>query len=266
MNNAKISLANITHDIVKLPTRTLIYGLDGIGKSTWASQAPNPIFICTEQGATRIKVSKFPLCGTWTDILDSLRALCREEHEYKTIVIDSADWAQALAIEYVVTRDYAGDMASFDAYGRGYKVMMTEWIKFLSALDYVRQAKNMEVILIAHSVVRTFKNPAGDDYDKYESNLHSGQSTSIWAKTKEWSDIVLFANYHVVVKKNNAKAQKGKGVMVSGDGARICHAAPSASWDAKVRAGWYLPAQFPLNQSEFRNYLQKGGNKNGVES
>ena len=115
----------------------------------------------------------------------------------------------------------------------------------------------MEIILIAHAIVRTFKNPVGDDYDRYESNLHSGQSTNIWAKTKEWSDIVLFANYEIKIRKENPKATKGKGVLIAGEGGRVCHAAPSASWDAKVRAGWNLPVQFSLSQSEFRKHLEK---------
>lgn len=263
---SQMSLASVTSGVMKLPTRTLIYGLDGIGKTTWAADAPVPIFIPTEEGATRVAVAKFPLCRSWKDVLNALRTLYSENHDYKTVVLDSADWAQALAIEHIVTRDYQGDMAAFDAYGRGYKVVMTEWRNFLGALDSVRRKKDMEVILIAHAVVRTFKNPSGDDFDKYESNLHTGQSTSIWARTKEWCDILLFANYQLVVKKADPRAQKGKAVMLAGDGARVCHAAPSASWDAKVRAGWSLPAQFPLNQSQFRKYLEKDGDEHAIQS
>jgi hypothetical protein len=252
-----MSLDQIITEVQNLPSRTLLYGIDGIGKTTWAADAPAPIFVCTEEGATRVPVPKFPLCSNWSEILDCLRVLCREQHDYKTLVLDSADWAQALAIKFVCERDYGSDMGAFDSYGRGYKAVLMEWIKLLSALDHLRRTKGMEIIVIAHAVVRTFKNPMGDDYDKYESNLHSGQSTSIWAKTKEWADMVLFASYEVLVRKDNAKAPKGKGIMVAGDGSRVCHAAPSASWDAKVRAGWSLPAKFQLDQAIFRNHLNK---------
>ena len=261
---SKPSLASVTSDVMKLPTRTLLYGTDGIGKSTFASKAPKPIFVPTEEGATRIPVAKFPLCRSWTDVLGSLRALYVEDHEYRTLVLDSADWAQTLATTHIVKQDYGGDITAFDAYGRGYKGVMAEWLRLLSALDHLRRTKNMEIILLVHSVVRVFRNPSGDDFDKFESNLYSGQSTSIWAKTKEWCDIVLFANYQVVVRKDNTKATKGKGVMLAGEGARVCHAAPSASWDAKVRAGWSLPEQFPLSQQKFREYLEMKGDHNAV--
>ena len=116
--------------------------------------------------------------------VSALRSLCIEEHEYKTVVLDSADWAQALAQQHVIDEEYDGDVEKFDAYGRGYKSLMREWIKLLQALDYVHKRKGMEVILIAHAVVRPFRNPTGDDYDRYESNLLSSQNTSLWAKTK----------------------------------------------------------------------------------
>jgi len=261
-----LSLGSITTGGVQLPPRTLLYGVDGIGKSTFWSQAPSPIFLPTENGVSRIDVPQFPLCETWGSVFNAIRALCLEDHEYKTFVLDSADWAQALAVEHVVEFEYDKDTTKFDAYGRGYKSLMREWIKLLQALDYLHRRKNMEIGLIAHAVVRPFRNPSGDDYDRYESNLLSTQSTSIWAKTKEWCDLVLFANFEVMVKDaNGAKGgpQKGKGVMKRGEGSRVCYAAPAAPWDAKVRAGWTMPERFPLSQETFRKHLNNGQAKEG---
>lgn len=253
---ARMTLANVQNGGTRLLPRTLLYGIDGIGKSTFASQSPSPIFIPTEDGASGIHVPQFPLCESWEDVLACLRSLCREEHQYKTVVLDSADWAQSLAIEHIVARDFAGDMQAFDAYGRGYKMLMQEWLKLLSALDFTRRRMGMEVILISHAVIRTFKNPSGDDYDRYQSNLIDTPSTSVWAKTKEWADIVLFANYEVVVRKDTAKSSKGKGILKAGKGGgRVLHSSPSAAWDAKVRAGWELPERFPLSQEEFRKHI-----------
>ena len=242
----------ITSEAVELPTRTLLYGVDGIGKTTWGAKADKPIFICTEEGATRMTVPKFPLCKTWDDVLVALRLLYKEDHKYKTVVIDSVDWAQTLAVAHVIERDY--DLKSFEAYGKGYKTLMIEWINFLNALDHLRHKRGMDVILIAHAVVRTFKNPLGDDYDRYESNLHNASNTSIWAKTKEWCDIVLFANYSIVVKKDDKKATKGKGIMNTTE-ARVCHSCPSAAWDAKVRAGWSLPDEMPLDYAVYAQHI-----------
>lgn len=257
----QVSLSSITQGGVKLPPRTLMYGTDGIGKSTFWSQAPNPIFIPTEDGATRIDVPQFPLCETWTGVFDALRTLCRDKHGYQTVVLDSADWAQNLALLHVLETDYSGDLDAFENYGKGYRGLMQEWRKLLQALDYLHKRRQMEIALIAHAVVRPFSNPAGDDYDRYESNLRSSQATSIWAVTKEWCDIVLFANFAVTVKEpQGAKdgPKKGKGVMHKGDGSRVCHASPAAAWDAKVRAGWSLPDKFPLDQATFRKHIEEG--------
>ena len=257
--NGRFNLSSVTKGGKASPPRTLLYGVDGIGKSTFAAEAPAAIFVPTEDGATRIQVPQFPLCESWADLFSALRSLCIEEHEYKTVVLDSADWAQALAQQHVIDEEYDGDVEKFDAYGRGYKSLMREWIKLLQALDYAHKRKGMEVILIAHAVVRPFRNPTGDDYDRYESNLLSSQNTSLWAKTKEWCDLVLFATYDVVVntpeKAPPDRPKKGKGVMKRGDDSRVCHAAPAAAWDAKVRAGWSLPEKFPLSQAEFRKHL-----------
>lgn len=259
-----MTLADVSAEAVAMPARVMTYGVDGIGKTTFWSQAPKPIFIPTEDGATRIEVAKFPLCETWDSLLECLRVLCREEHDYQTAVVDSADWAQALAVKFVTDRDFKGNPVDFQDYGRGYRPLIAEWTKFLSALDFLRRTRHMEIALIAHAVASDFKNPEGNDWKIWKSNLHDSEKCSIWAKTKEWVDILLFMNWRVAVRDiegaTKDKAGKGKGVMVQGDTARMCYAGPSAAYCTKVRAGWALPNEFPLSQAEFRNHL------NGKES
>lgn len=259
-------LSSITQGGVKLPPRTLMYGTDGIGKSTFWSQAPDAVFIPTEDGATRLDVPQFPLCKAWDNpdepsLLGSLRSLFAEKHAYKTVVLDSADWAQNLAFEHVLETEYGGNLAAFEDYGKGYRGLMQQWRVLLQAFDHLHKHRGLEIAMIAHAVVRPFNNPAGDDFDRYESNLRSSQATSIWAITKEWCDIVIFANYAVTVKDTEKKGdgpKKGKGVMHRGDGSRMCYTSPAAAWDAKVRAGWTLPEKFPLDQATFRKHITEG--------
>lgn len=252
-----MTLGNVTKGGQRLPARWMLYGVDGIGKSTFASQSPDPIFICTEDGALNIDVPQFPLCESWDDVMACLRELYSQEHHYKTAILDSADWAQALAVRHVTKNEFGDDTQSYEAYGRGAKSLMREWQKFLQALDYLRKKRGMEIGMIAHAIVKAFKNPTGDDYDRYQSNLSDSASTSIWGKTKEWCDIVMFANYDVLVKKDNIKATKGKGLMKQGDNGRVMYTQASAAWDAKVREGWNLPAKMPLSQEVFRSHLTK---------
>ena len=248
------TLDDITVGGVQYPPRMVAYGTDGIGKSTFGSQATNPIFVCTEDGATRLDVPQFPLCKKWEDIFDALRALAKEDHNYQTVVIDTADWAQHLAIEFIIRDEYKDNGAMFDAYGAGYKVLMREWRKFLSALDYLRTKKQMEMILLLHAAIRPFNNPLGDNYDIYKASLVDSPSTSIWGLTKEWADLVLFMNTDIRVRTDSQKANKGKATMMQ---KRYIYSKPSAAYDAKVRAGWDLPDKVDLDYRTFKSRLNQ---------
>jgi hypothetical protein len=238
-----------------MPPRTLLYGVDGVGKSTFAAGAPAPIFVSTEDGATRVQmpdnqfVPQFPLCTEWPDVFAALRTLAAEKHDYKTVVLDSADWAQDLAKAYVVKEECGGDVNKFDDYGKGYKGLHREWVKLLSALDWLHNKKGMEVIMIAHSCVREVKDPSAPAYDRWEPNLISTPSTSIANKAKEWCDIVLFANFDIIVAPGD-DGKKGRGVLKKGE-SRVVYSAPAAGYVSKVRAGWTLPAKFSLDYAAF---------------
>ncbi len=253
-----MSLKNVTTGGSVLPARLFAYGIDGIGKTSFGAEADKVIFVPTEDGCTRVQVPQFPISKSWDELFANIRSLAKEQHDYKTLVLDTADWAQRLAQDHIVKNDFENDLQKFDAYGKGYKVLIAEWTKLLSAFDYLRGSKGMQVILLAHATVKTFKNPSGDDFDQYKANLIDTPSTSILGVTREWADIVLFMNYKVVVKKESVKATKGKGIMANG-GKRVCYSSPSAAYDAKVRAGWNLPAEFDLDYKTYDQHVN--GNK-----
>lgn len=255
-----MTLKDVTVGGIKLPPRIVAYGTDGIGKSTFGSQADNPIFIPTEDGCNEIDVPQFPKCETWESVFDCIRTLAKEKHSYLTGVIDTADWGQHLATDFIIRTEYGGDGSKFDAYGSGYKILMREWRKFLSALDYLRINKGMEIMLLCHASIKKFQNPLGDDYDIYKASLIDTPSTSIWGLTKEWADLVLFMNTKVMVKTASEKATKGKAKMAQ---KRFIFSKPSAAYDAKVRAGWDLPDEFELDYGVFKTHLnsKKKGNK-----
>jgi len=248
----------------QLPPRMVIYGVDGIGKSTFASESPGPIFLPTEDGATRIDVPQFPLAVSWSEVIECLQVLSQQgEHDYQTLVIDSIDWAQHLCVEHVVQGEFDGNTNRFDSYGAGYKALLREMRVLIQWLDHLHKRCGMGIIMIAHSTVKTINNPSGDNYDKYQSTLIDSPSTSIWGMVKEWADIVLFMNREIMVKKDSKTSNKGKGMDT---GRRLCYSAPQAAWDAKVRAGWSLPESFELRYAEFDKHInaqtaQKGTTK-----
>ena len=222
-------------------TRIILYGPEGVGKSTFAAGAPGAIFIGTEGGTSQLDVTRFPAPEAWGDVLEAVRVLTNETHDFKTLVIDTLDWAEPLLWEFICRRDIMKSIEDY-GYGKGYQVALDEWRIFLAAIETMRRAKpSMHVIMLAHSWVKSFKNPAGPDYDRFEMKLNAKAAGLL----KEWSDAVLFAMYETSTAKDEKKRIRG----VDNAGARIVYTERRAAYDAKNR--YSLPGKMPLGWSDF---------------
>jgi hypothetical protein len=222
------------------PIRALLYGVEGIGKSTFAANAPAPIFIGAEDGTAQLDVVRFPSPENWNDVKEAVRELTSAQHDYRTAVIDTLDWAEPLLWEFICQRDKQTNIEAY-GYGKGYTAALDEWRVFVAMLEKLRREQHMNVILVAHSVIKPFKNPEADDFDRYELKLN-GKAAGL---LKEWCDAVLFANYETFAMPD-AKTKRVKGVD---SGARIIHTQRRAAYDAKNRYG--LPETLPLSWQEF---------------
>jgi len=217
------------------PRRVFLYGPEGIGKSTFGAGAPKSIFLEPEAGTTELDVERFPTPPDmgWLDLLEAVHTLTVEDHEYRTLVLDTADKAEALLWSHMCKRDSTPDNKLLHiedyGYGKGYSKAVDEWRVFIAALERLRTAKGMHIIILAHSWVRTFKNPAGDDFDRYEPKLHPKAAGVL----KEWVDAVLFANHDTVAVKDS-KTKRVRGVS---SGARYAFTDYTAAYDAKNRYG-----------------------------
>jgi hypothetical protein len=226
------------------PLRILLAGVEGVGKTTFAAGAPAPIFVGAEDGTDHLDVERFPAVETWREVLDAIHVLTWQAHPYKTLVLDTVDWAEPLLWKFVAERDGEASIESY-GYGKGYAVALAEWQFFTQRLDQLRRAKEMHIILLAHSAIRTFKNPLGDDYDRYELKLHL--KAAAWLK--EWCDCSLFANFETFTEKDDKKRIRGLDT-----GARLIHTERRAAWDAKNRYG--LPESLPLSWQKFYAAVQ----------
>lgn len=222
------------------PKRVLLYGPEGIGKSTFAMGAPSPIFLCPEDGTAELDVARLPEPQNWSDVLAAVKLLATEVHDYKTFVVDTLDWIEPLCWDHVCEREGWKSIET-PGYGKGYVEALNTWRQLISAIDHLRAQRAMHVILLGHSKVATFKNPEGEDYDRYSLKMHEKAGGLL----KEWVDAVLFANYETFVDKAS-KMARGKGLS---SGARVIHTERRAAWDAKNRYG--LPEQMPLSWDEF---------------
>lgn len=216
------------------PPRVLIYGPEGIGKSSFAAQA-KAIFIQTEDGLNNIEADSFPLAKTFKEVADNIQSLLTEDHKYKVVALDSVDWLERLIMTEVCR--LSGKTAIEDlGYGKGWIQVGEIFYSTLAKLNKLREEKGMAIILIAHARMKTFQDPAGESYDRYEPNL----SKQVSPLAREWADDVLFANFRVI-KKTNEKDKR----VVAATSERIIFSSDKPSFLAKTRSG--IPEELPLD-------------------
>ena len=239
-------LAGVEKKRLIAPTRTLLYAAEGIGKSTFASQAPNPIFLGSEDGTATLEVARYPRAlVTSVDVFEALDVLEHEDHAFATVVLDTVDWLEPLVWAHVCAQAGKRSIEDF-GFGRGYVAAQDDWRKLLARFDALRAKRRMHVILLGHSTVRTFNNPEGENFDRYQLKMHEKSAGIL----REWVDCVLFANYETFAVKGD-KAPKAKGVS---SGARVIYTERRAAFDAKNR--YALPEQLPLDWAEYWAAIQ----------
>lgn len=249
----KVGLAAIRSGKRAIPVRMALYGPEGIGKTTFAADAPAPIFLDLEDGSTHLDVARFedPRPSSWPDVLDALDALLRGEHSYKTVVIDTLDRLEAMIWAALCERgDKEGPKDSIEGfgYGKGYAMALDRWRVLLARLDELRAKRDMGVLLVGHTQVKMFKNPAGEDYDRYQLRIHDKAAGLI----KEWCEVVGFGLFETVTRRR-AGDTRAKGAAT---GARILYTHRDAAWDAKTR--YALPERLPFTWSDFAAALAAG--------
>lgn len=212
--------------------RVAIVGTEGVGKSTFASEAPSPIFLASEDGVHHLDVASINPAD-YAGVEAFLKDLLTSEHDFKTLVIDSVDWLEPLIWDSVCA---AHNWTSIEApgYGKGYVAATEIWRELFGMLDDLRAKRGMHIVLIAHSTVRNFSNPVGEDYSRYEVALHKSAS----ALMKQWVDTLMFATYEELTHEQDGRA---KGVAT---GRRVAHTERRAGWDAKSR--WQIPSEITL--------------------
>ena len=221
---------------IPAPVKVVLYGPEGIGKSTFASQFPDPVFIDTEGGTKRLNVARLPAPTSWQMLLDEVAEVARDNVPCGTLVIDTADWAERLCIETVCARFKVKGIEDF-GYGKGYTYAKEEFARLLDALGEVLAA-GKHVVVTAHAQISRFEQPdAVGSYDRWTMKT----SKQVAPLLREWCDMLLFANYKTVVEKAGAGANaKNK----ASGGKRVLYTTHNPCWDAKNRFG--LPDEVPF--------------------
>lgn len=240
-------LKQVQNGILPAPPRTMLYGVHGVGKSTWASQSDGPIFIQTEDGLGQIECAKFPLAEDYAQVITALSELYSEKHDYRTVVVDSLDWLERL-IWAEVCRKRGVESIEDIGYAKGYIFALTQWREVLDGLTALRNERGMAVILIAHCTIEKFENPETDTYDRYVPRLHKHAN----AMLQEWSDAVLFATYKVHTKTVDEGFGRTRAQGI-GSGERIIRTTERPAHVAKNRLN--LPDELPLDYQAYAQHL-----------
>lgn len=244
---------NITRGKIHTAKKVLVYGPEGIGKSTLASRFPDPIFIDTEGSTKNLDVARFDDPSSWQMLLDEIRYVTDNPDACKTLVLDTADWAERLCIKSVCDKYHKDGLEDF-GYGKGYIYVEEAFGEMLNLLTDVTK-RNINVVVTAHAQMRKFEQPEESGaYDRWELNL----SKKVSPLVKEWADMVLFANYKTFVVKVDGKNK------VQG-GNRVIYTSHHACWDAKNR--FDLPDEIPMDYEAIRGVIEDNpdSDKNSVQ-
>lgn len=224
---------------IAAPIRCALYGADGIGKTSFAASAPDPVFLCAESGTAQHDVARLPEPESWMDVLSLVDQLVNEEHDYKTFVVDGLTWLEPVVHQHVCQRAKKKNLAEFD-FGRGYSAALDEWRVFVSKLEQLWRKRNMNIVLLAHAHTANVKNPAGTDYGIICPKLHQAAEGLF----REWVDAVLYAEFQTFEIGGDSKRAK-----VISDGARVMHTQHRGAFRAKNR--YDLPETLPLDWHAF---------------
>lgn len=243
-----MSKYSVTTGVQTAPVKTVLYGPEGIGKSTFASHFPDPVFIDTEGGTKRLDVARLPQPTSWAMLLDEVAEVRKGNVPCSTLVIDTADWAERLCIQAVCARAKVNGIEDF-GYGKGYTYVKEEFSKLLDALEEVLNAGH-NVVVLAHAAITKFEQPdAVGNYDRWSMKT----SKQVAPLLREWCDMLLFANYKTVVEKAGSSPNaKNK----ASGGKRVLYTTHHACWDAKNR--FDLPEEVPFDYASIAHCLPGG--------
>lgn len=229
--------------------KIVIYGVPGIGKTTFAATFPAPILLRFEDGAAALDVPTFPKVAASLQELETALTSLRGAHKFKTLIIDSLDWLEPIVWRYTCAKEGKENIEDF-GYGKGYIKVDEVWRSIQKKIEALR-SNGMHIVTIAHAVPVTYDAPDADPYQRYTLKLHK-RASALWM---EWADMILFLNY----KANIIQSEDGKKAKAKGSGDRVIYTTERPAYQAKSR--WPLDAEILIGKdpswAPFHNQLNE---------
>lgn len=227
---------------IESPYKLLVYGPEGVGKSTFAAAAERPIFLSVESGTDQLDVDRLGAeePRTYDEVLELIDELIKDRGDHRTLAVDTIDWLSHLIEDKVCKANNWKGLADDGAsYGRGSNATQDEWRRFLALLEKLRRERRMNIIMLAHAQVKRFNAPDSEGYDRYQLKM----SPAMASLAKEWCEAVFFAEFETITKRKDGRT---RGIAT---GSRVMRCERTAAYDAKNRLG--LPPELPLDFAAF---------------
>lgn len=236
-----ISLQNISAVTASAAPRILIYGEQGIGKTTLAAEFPDPIFVQVEDGTPGgVALQSFGHLKTFAEVMEAMSALYTDAHNFRTLVLDNLSEFQRLVFAETCARLNVKTIEA-PGYGKGYKEADYVWEDFLKGVNALRRDRAMNIVLIAHSTVERFDDPATQSYSRYSVDLHDRGRAII---AREMDCILLVKQDAAIVE--DAQGFGNKRVRAAAHASRWIYTDSAPGWMAKSR--YDMPDKFPYEK------------------
>ena len=238
-----ISLADVRRVRADLPPRLLIYGPEGMGKTTLASEFPSPVFLQVEDGTPAdTELTSFGQLDSYDAVVEALQSLISEDHDFGTVVVDSISRLETLVFAETCKRNNWKTIEA-PGYGKGYKEADYVWSDLLEGLSVLRKDRRMNVILIGHAKIDRFDDPTTTSYSRFELALHDRAAALISREV----DAILLVKQDVVVKEEDQGFNKKRAVANASE-LRWIYAEGRPGFVAKNRYG--IPPKLPFHKGQ----------------
>ena len=241
---------NVTRGRQTAAIKGLLYGVPGIGKTTFAAKWPGALFLDVEGSSEQLDnddISRIdPAPATYREFLSMIDQIAVDTMGFKTLVIDTADWLESMMIRQICQDAGISSIEKYEkGFGKGWTKVCETWAELLDKLDRIRKQKGMNILFVAHARIRKFE-PADDvAYDRYTLSQNEKSGDIL----KKWADIILFTKHSVLVTEN----EDGR-IKAHSNGKRMMYTTFNPCWDAKNRFG--LPEELPFDFSRIAHIFR----------
>lgn len=246
-----MSIATLKTSAAKAHPLAVVYGVEGVGKTSYAAEWPRPVLLQTagENVPSDVQIPTFGFAEKYSDVIDAMGSLFTDAHEFKTLVIDAADGMERLVQRETCQRNGWQNIEA-PGFGKGYVAADAVWSELLEGLTALTEQAAMNVVLISHCEIVRFDSPTTDPYSRYKLNLHKNAISLLQSA----ADIVAFVNYRTTLKEADVGFNKTV-KHAEGAGIRMVYVEERPGYIAKNR--YSMPSELPFRKGEVWKALEK---------